>query len=100
MIRIHPVVNISQIKRYKEQVPGQKEQLALLVIIEREKEYEVEKIINKKKRYGKWKYLVRWKGYMAEKDLWEREVNLKNMKEVVEEYERKYRKEGRRIKEE
>jgi len=59
MVRIHPVVNISQIKRYKEQVPGQKEQLALLVIIEREKEYKVEKIMNKRRRYSKWKYLVR-----------------------------------------
>jgi len=47
------VINVSQIRRYKEQVPGQKKQLALPVIIEGEEEYKVEKIMNKRKRYGK-----------------------------------------------
>jgi len=37
---------------------------------------------------------------MAEKDLWEKEMNLKNVKEVVEEYEKEYRKVRRRMKEE
>jgi len=100
MVKIHPVVNISRIRRYKEQVQRQKKQPSLPVIIEGEEEYKVEKVINKRKRYGKWKYLVRWKGYMAEEDSWEREANLKNTKEVVEEYEKKYRREGRRIKKE
>ena len=67
-VKIHSIVNVSRIRRYKKQVPEQKKQLALLVIIEGEEEYEVEKVINKKKRYGKWEYLVRWKGYMAEED--------------------------------
>jgi len=58
-IRIHPVVNVSRIRRYREQVQGQKKQPAFLVIIEGEEEYEVEKIINKRKRYGKWEYLIR-----------------------------------------
>jgi len=58
-VKIHPVVNISRIRKYKEQVRGQKKQLALLVIIEGEEEYEVERIMNKRRRYGKWKYLVR-----------------------------------------
>ena len=58
-VKIHLIVNVSRIRRYKEQVPGQKKQLALLVIIEEEEEYDVEKIINKRKRYGKWEYLVK-----------------------------------------
>jgi len=29
---------------------------------------------------------VRWKGYIAEEDSWEREVNLKNTKKTVKEY--------------
>jgi len=52
-VKIHPVVNISRIRRYREQVLGQKKQPTLPVIIEGEEEYEVEKIINKRKRYGK-----------------------------------------------
>jgi len=99
-VKIHPVVNVSRIRRYKEQVRGQKKQPALPVIIEEEEEYEVEKIMNKRKKYGKWEYLVRWKGYTAEEDLWEKKTNLKNAKEMVEEYEKEYRKVGRRIEEE
>jgi len=52
-VRIHPVVNVSRIRRYKEQVWEQKKQLALPVIIEGEEEYEVEKIMNKRRRYSK-----------------------------------------------
>jgi len=89
-IRIHPVVNMSRIRRYKEQVLGQKKQLALPVIIEEEEEYKVKKIMNKRKRYSKWEYLVKWKGYITEEDSWKRETNLKNAKETVEEYEKKY----------
>ena len=37
---------------------------------------------------------------MAEEDMQKKETNLKNAKEVVEEYEKKYGKEGRRIEEE
>ena len=99
-VRIHPVINVSRIRRYKEQILGQKKQPAPLVIIEGEEEYKVEKIINKRKRYGKWEYLVRWKGYTAEEDSWEREANLKNVREVVEKYEKEYKREERRIKEE
>ena len=52
-VRIHPVVNISRVQRYKDQVEGQKKEQPALVIIEGEKEYKVEKILNKKKFRGK-----------------------------------------------
>jgi len=42
-VKIYPIVNISRIRRYKEQVPGQKKQPALLVIIGEKEEYKVEK---------------------------------------------------------
>jgi len=99
-VKIHPVVNMSRIRRYREQVQEQKKQLALSVIIEGKEEYEVEKVMNKRKKYGRWEYLVRWKGYTAEEDSWERKENLKNAKEAVEDYKRKYRKEGRKMEEE
>jgi len=57
-VRIHPIVNISRIHRYRDQVKGQKITLPLLVEIKREMEYEVEKILSKRKRYGKVEYLV------------------------------------------
>ena len=38
------------------------------VVIEGKEEWEVEKIINKRKVWRKDKYLVRWKEYIVEKD--------------------------------
>jgi len=90
-IKIHPVVNISRIHRYVEQVEEQKKEQPALVIIRREKEWKVERILNKRRIWGKDKYLVRWKEFTAESDTWEGRENLKNTKEVIEELERKYR---------
>ena len=48
----------------------------------------MEKIINKKKMKGVEKYLVQWKGFMAEGNTWERKENLKNAEELIEESEK------------
>ena len=89
-IKIHSVVNISRVQLYKPQVEGQKKIPPKLVIIEEEEEFEVEKILNKRTVRGKEKFLVRWKGYTAEEDTWENRENLKNAKELVEEFEKIY----------
>ena len=60
------------------------------MVIEGEEEWEVEKIMNKRKVWGRDKYLVQWKGCMAEEDTWENKENLKNAMELVEEFEREY----------
>ena len=57
-MRIHPVVNVSRIVCYKEQVKGQKVEEGKPVEIEGVEEWEVEKILNKKKIRGVVKYLV------------------------------------------
>jgi len=98
-IRIHPVVNISTICRYRDQVKGHKVMPPPLVIIEGEMEYEIEKILSKRKRYGKVEYLVQWKGYTAEGDTWEKEENLGNAQEVLRDYEKGYEELARRIRE-
>ena len=53
----------------------------------------MKKIMNKKKVQGRDKYLVQWKGCMVEEDTWESRENLKNVMELVEEFEKKYRRE-------
>ena len=58
-IRIDPVVNVSRIHRYRDQVKGQKVTPPPPVEIQGEMEYEVERILSKRKRYGKVEYLVR-----------------------------------------
>ena len=87
LMRIHPVVNVSWIVHYKEQMKGQKKKEGKPVEVEGVKEWEVEKILNKKKMRGVEKYLIRWKRLTAEGDTWERRENLKNVKELIEEFE-------------
>jgi len=87
-MRIHPVVNVSQIVRYKEQVKGQKKEEGKPIEVEGVEEWEVEKVLNKKKIRGVEKYLIRWKGFTAEGDTWERKENLKNAEKLIEEFKR------------
>jgi len=89
-VKIHPVVNISRVRRYTKQVEEQRKELPQPVIIEGEKEWEVEKIINKRRVQGRDKYLVQWKGCTVEEDTWESQENLKNASELVEEFKRRY----------
>ena len=86
-MRIHPVVNVSQIVRYKKQVKGQKKEEGKLVEVEGVEEWEVEKILDKKKMRGVEKYLIWWKSFTAEGDTWERRENLKNAEELIKEFE-------------
>jgi len=67
-MRIHLVVNISRVVRYREQVEGQKKEEGKPVEIKGVEEWKIEKILNKRKIRGVEKYLVRWKGFIAEHD--------------------------------
>ena len=69
-IRIHPVVNVSQVVHYKEQVKGQKKKERKPAEIEGVEEWEVEKILNKKKIRGVQTYLIWWKGFTVKGDTW------------------------------
>jgi len=89
-VKIHPVINVSRVQRYKDQVKGQKKEQPVPVIIEGEEEYKVEKILNKKKFRGKDQYLVWWKGYVAEKDTWEPRENLGNVEDLVQGFKKEY----------
>jgi len=47
-VKVHPVVNISRIQQYVGQVKGQRKEQLAPVIIKGEKEWEVERILNKR----------------------------------------------------
>jgi len=59
-------------------VEGQKKEEGKPIEIEEVEEWEIEKILNKRKIRGVDKYLVRWKGFTVEYDTWERKENLGN----------------------
>ena len=58
-LRIHPVVNVRRIVKYREQVEGQKKIQPPSIEIAGKKEYEVEEILDRQERRGKMKYLVK-----------------------------------------
>ena len=68
-MKIYLVVNVSRIALYQKQVEGQNKIPPHLVEINREKKYEVKKILNRRDIKGKPKYLVRQKEYTVEKTL-------------------------------
>ena len=56
-VRIHPIVNVSQIKWYVDQVNSQRKEVPQPVVVEGE-EWEAEKILKKRKVRGKDTFLV------------------------------------------
>ena len=58
-LRIHPVVNVRRIVKYREQVEGQKKIPLPSIKVAGEKEYEVEEILDRQERRDKTKYLVK-----------------------------------------
>ena len=89
VLRIHLVVNVRRLVKYQEQVEGQKKIPPLPVEVDGEKEYEVEKILNRQERRGKMRYLMKWKEYTVEENTWKRLENLKNIREKIEEFEKR-----------
>ena len=75
---------------------GQKKEEGKPIEIEGVKEWKIEKILNKRKIRGVDKYLVQWKGFTAEYDIWERREDLGNAREVLEEFEGRMNTEVRR----
>jgi len=77
---------VSRVVKYREPGKGQKVEKPKPVEVDGVEEWEVEKILNKRKIWGVEKYLVYWKSFMAENDTWEKEENLENVRELVDEF--------------
>ena len=58
-LRIHPVVNVRRIVKYRKQIEGQKKIPLPSIEVASEKEYEVEEILDRQERRDKTKYLVK-----------------------------------------
>ena len=91
-LQIHPVVHISKLKPYhefKEDFPNRKKEVPPPepTIKEGYYEYEVERILAKRKRGKTIQYLVKWKGYSEEDATWEPARNLKNAQDTVQTFE-------------
>ena len=77
---IHPVFHASKLITYSDPtIHGQKTVPPSPIQIKGQEEWEVEKILQHCQRYGKNKYLIRWKEFNQGEDTWESEENLENI---------------------
>jgi len=74
---------------YRELVKRQNVEELKPVEVNRVEEWEVEKILNKRKVRGVMKYLVYWKRFIVENNTWEKEEDLENIKERIAEFKRR-----------
>jgi len=81
------VVKISKVVRHRELAKEQRVEEPNPVEVDGVKEWEVEKILNKRKVRGVMKYLVYWKGFTAENDICEKEEDLENVRKAVDKFE-------------
>ena len=95
-MRIHLVVNVNRVVRYREPIKRQRVKKPKPVKVEGVEGWEVEKILNKRKIQGVDKYLVHWKEFMAENDIWEKKEDLENTRELVDKFEERMSMEVRR----
>jgi len=83
-IKLHPVMNVSRLRPYKEpRITGQETTPAPPVEINGELEYEVEQILDSRLRRGQLQYLVKWQGYTEEHNTWEPLANLTNAQDAI-----------------
>jgi len=68
-MRIHSVVNISRIVKYRKPVKRQRIEKLKPVEVNEVEEWKIEKILNKRKVKGVMKYLVHWKRFTTENDI-------------------------------
>ena len=87
-IKIHPVVNISWVKPYKERLEGQPtfKPGPVQVTEDREIEFEVDYIVDSCYKGRHLEYLVHWKGYSNEDNTWEPKSNLSNMLDAIKDF--------------
>ena len=87
-MRIHPVVNISHVKPYRERLPGQPVTAPgpSNVTEDHVEEYEVECIVDSRYKGQRLEYLVQWKGWSDVDRTWELLSNLGNAADAVRDF--------------
>ena len=85
--KIHLVFHASLLSLYREnEIHGRNFPAPPPDLIDGEEEYEIEKIIRPCGPPSSCSFLIRWKGYSAEKDSWVPEQNLKHPKSALTAY--------------
>jgi len=89
-LNIHPVFNLDKVKPAVEphpDFPRRSSDSPGPLLIDSHEEFEVDRILKKRDSQGIDEFLVRWKGYGPEHDLWLPRCDLSNASELLREYE-------------
>ena len=90
-VKIHPVFYVSLLETYKESTISGRLQPSLPPIeVENHDEYEVEKVLDSRRRRGKLQYLIHWQEFDINERMWEPAANLKNAPLEVQEFHQRY----------
>jgi len=89
-MKIHPVFHVSLLQKYlknTEEFPNRQIPPPPVEQVEGQEEYEVEKVLDHRVRYGKDEYLIKWKGYANHDATWEPVEHLQNAQEAIQDFE-------------
>lgn len=90
-MKVHPVFHVSLLEIYRESTfPGRVQCPPPCIEIENHEEYEVEKVLDSRRKWGKLEYFVHWRGYDINERTWEPAENLVNAPQKVQEFHQRY----------
>jgi len=89
--KIHDVFHISLLEKYhrREDSEDIQEPLPLAELVDGQEEWEIEEILDKKRRSGKIWYYIKWNGYPEEFNQWLPGEELEHAEELREQFEEK-----------
>ena len=87
-MRIHPVVNISCVKPYRDRLPGQPVSAPgpSIVTEDRDEEYDMDYVVDSWYKGKRLEYLVHWKGWSDTDHTWEPVSNLGNAEAAIRDF--------------
>jgi hypothetical protein len=91
MQKVHPVFHVSVLcKNTPDSIEGQYHPPPDPIEVEGQEEWEVDNILDCRRKVRGVKYLVSWKGFGKENDMWEPARNLNNCKELVAKFNKRH----------
>jgi hypothetical protein len=89
-MRNHNVFHVSQLDRYTPPVSGQPSSEPHPIFVDISEQWDVDRILDSKRRYRKLHYLVQWAGYRYVRKIWEPAEHVGNAPELVDEFHRSH----------
>jgi hypothetical protein len=88
---VHPKFHVSKLRQFESDAIGERATGTPVAIqLKDGEEWEVEEILDKRKKGKGVQYLVSWKGFGPQENSWEPEANLKNCQELRETFNQQF----------